>query len=190
MLANFVGELGNLGIIPIVGFFGLGYLTKEDFNAFPLNVVTLSMCGLALGYCILSSGLLEFIVSRLSNIAFWASSERMILQFVANCTFTGAISCFVSHTATAIIFLPTIHRLIHILCNGNESICRFFVLGSGFACSLGMMMLFSSFPNVSAFGQETHFGVSFLQVGEFIKICFLCFIINLTVAICWCYLIG
>lgn len=185
LLAPFCGQLGNLGIVPLFLYFGLGLLSKEDFNGFPWNIVMLSMCGLALGKCIQSSGLLEFIALSLSTLADWASKGKLLLQFLLASLLTACISSFISHTVAAIIFLPAIHRLFHLLWNGDQDICKLLVLGSGFACSFGIVMPFSSFPNVAAFGQENHAGVAFLENWQFIKVCALLTVMNVCIAVCW-----
>jgi hypothetical protein len=52
------GNIGLVGILPIAVYGGAGYLTKEDFNSMPWDVLVLIGGGLSLGTAVESSGLL------------------------------------------------------------------------------------------------------------------------------------
>ena len=58
-IADVFGDMGVIAIIPIILFFGVGILTKEDFNNFPWTIIILAAGGLSLGKAVKSSGLLH-----------------------------------------------------------------------------------------------------------------------------------
>src|SRR6185312_10740624 len=60
------GEMGVIAIIPIALFFGIGILTKEDFNNFPWTIIVLAAGGLSLGQAVNSSGLLRTVTEAIT----------------------------------------------------------------------------------------------------------------------------
>ncbi|KAH6585111.1 hypothetical protein BASA61_007082 [Batrachochytrium salamandrivorans] len=55
-IEGIVGDMGVIAIIPIVAFYGIGILTKDDWNSMLWSVVMLAMGGIALGKAVASSG--------------------------------------------------------------------------------------------------------------------------------------
>src|SRR3569833_4714685 len=66
-LAPVFGDMGVVASIPIVLFFGIGILTKEDFNNFPWTIIILAAGGLSLGKAVRSSGLLHTLADVISQ---------------------------------------------------------------------------------------------------------------------------
>ncbi len=63
---DFFGDLGVIGLLPLVIFFGTGILSKQDFNNFSWNLIYLLGGGNVLGEAVRSSGLLTLITNNIS----------------------------------------------------------------------------------------------------------------------------
>jgi phosphate transporter len=164
-LENQTGQMGVLGIVPFVLFFGTNTLTKEDLNNFLWSVVILAMGGLVLGEAVESSGLLDVMAE---NIA-WFIEENSLSLWATMSIFTFLIlvwTTFTSHTVGAIIVLPILNSV------GSQmepSRAKELVFVGALACSAAMGLPVSGFPNMTAVSQEDHIGNRFLTTNDFLK---------------------
>lgn len=109
-LASFTGQMGVLGILPFVMFFGTGTLSKQDLNNFLWSVVILAMGGLVLGETVKTSGLLDVFAEKIADaIEYYSLSLWSTL-----CIFSFLIlvcTTFVSHTVGAIVVIPIVQAI-------------------------------------------------------------------------------
>lgn len=142
-LENVFGDMGVIAIIPIVLFFGIGILTKEDFNNFPWTIIILAAGGLSLGKAVRSSGLLHTLAELVSE-----NVEGMSLYGVL-CVFSSlilVIATFISHTVAALIFLPLVYDVGVAMEHPRPNLL---VMGGVLMCSAAMGLPTSGFPNMS-----------------------------------------
>merc|ERR1711916_377399 len=66
-LEDWVGSIGMVALLPVVVFFGTGLLTTSDFDTLAWSVLMLMGGGIALGYAIQTSNLLEIIASSIAS---------------------------------------------------------------------------------------------------------------------------
>jgi phosphate transporter len=137
------GDMGVIAIIPIVLFFGIGLLTKEDFNNFPWTIIILAAGGLSLGKAVRSSGLLHTLAEIVS-----AKVEGMSLYgvLVVFSTLILVIATFISHTVAALIFLPLVFDVGVAMEQPHPNLL---VMGGVLMCSAAMGLPTSGFPNMS-----------------------------------------
>ncbi|KAI9467712.1 MAG: SPX domain-containing protein [Benjaminiella poitrasii] len=157
-----IGDTGIIATIPLFVFFGTGILNKEDLNNFLWSVVVLAQGGMALGSAVTSSGLLEDIALRLKDgiadlpvIAILAIFSFLILVFAT----------FVSHTVAALIIVPIVQQVGQNLPVPHPNLL---VMGAGLACSAGMGLPVSGYPNMSAVMLEDPSGKPYLSTKDFI----------------------
>jgi len=67
-IENFTGNIGITALIPVICYFGAGYLTVKDFDSLSWNILMLMGGGLALGYAIQASSLLDIISNELADL--------------------------------------------------------------------------------------------------------------------------
>lgn len=142
-LEGVFGDMGVIAIIPIVLFFGIGILTKEDFNNFPWTIIILAAGGLSLGKAVRSSGLLHTVANIVSE-----GVDGMSLYGVL-CVFSLlilVIATFISHTVAALIFLPLVYD---VGANMDQPHPNLLVMGGVLMCSAAMGLPTSGFPNMS-----------------------------------------
>lgn len=166
------GELGVLGIFPLVAFFGLGCLGKEDFNGFQWNVVTLAMGGSALGHCVQNSHMLkavgEMVQARLAGMSYSVTMTLFTLMMLA-------ATSFISHTVGASIFMPLVATIAASVVSaaspsaGKALSVGPMMLAACFTCSAGMGLPISGFPNMNAVAQEDLDGKPFVGTVDFLK---------------------
>ncbi|KAG1243541.1 hypothetical protein G6F68_015792 [Rhizopus microsporus] len=117
---------------------------------------------MALGSAVTSSGLLQDIalrikagVQHLEPIAILAIFAFLILVFAT----------FVSHTVAALIIVPIVQEV-----GAHLPIPRanLLVMGAGLACSAGMGLPVSGYPNMSAVMMEEQTGKPYLTTKDFI----------------------
>ncbi|KAI8987280.1 SPX domain-containing protein [Mycotypha africana] len=163
-LESHLGDTGVIAAIPLFVFFGAGLLNKEDLNAFLWSVVVLAQGGMALGNAVTSSGLLQDIALRIKDgvqtlppIAILAIFAFLILVF----------STFVSHTVAALIIVPIVQQVGQNLPVPHPNLL---VMGAGLACSAGMGLPVSGYPNMSAIMMEDQTGKPYLKTKDFILI--------------------
>lgn len=137
------GEMGVIAIIPIVLFFGVGILTKEDFNNFPWTIVILAAGGLSLGKAVKSSGLLDTVAVAISNRVEGMSLYGVLVVF--SCL-TLVIATFISHTVAAVIILPLVYDVGAAM---DEPHPNLLVMAGVLMCSAAMALPTSGFPNMS-----------------------------------------
>jgi anion transporter len=99
------GDIGVLSLCPIALLWGLGLMTKADFQALDWTVVVLLGGGCSLGRALQSSGLLEHCALALRRVL--ASSTPAAASAIYSFAVLLA-SNFVSHTVGAITLLPLV----------------------------------------------------------------------------------
>lgn len=172
-----LGQMGTVALIPLIAYFGTGILDKDDFNGFFWNIIMLAMGGLALGEAIYNSGLLMTIGKMIEKTFY---NYGLYTQLLISTLIVLACSTFISHTVSALIFLPLIQAI-------GESIghTRMFIMCGAFACSIGMALPISGFPNINAIAQEDSTGKPFLTSWDFMKsgllVSFLIFVLIISV---------
>ncbi|KAM0201696.1 hypothetical protein ACHAPI_001746 [Fusarium lateritium] len=157
------GDMGVIAIIPIVLFFGIGLLTKEDFNNFPWTIIILAAGGLSLGKAVRSSGLLHTLAEIVSAKVEGMSLYGVLVVFSA---LILVIATFISHTVAALIFLPLVFDVGVAMEQPHPNLL---VMGGVLMCSAAMGLPTSGFPNMTAIMKEDPFGQRYLQVKHFIS---------------------
>lgn len=171
VLKPYTGSMGVLAIFPLVIFFGLGYLSKDDFNSFLWNVVMMAMGGMALGYAIKSSGLLYWIATNTYNSIQGLSLWNVLFLFS---TFVLIITTFISHSIGAMILLPIVQGVGQQMTPPRPQILTFIVT---LICSAGMGLPVSGFPNMVAISQRNPDGKDYINTKDFCIIGIPCSII-------------
>ncbi|KAI7862321.1 Sodium:sulfate symporter transmembrane region-domain-containing protein [Spinellus fusiger] len=162
VIADYVGDPGIVAALPLFFFFGTRLLGKEDLNAFLWSVVVLAQGGMALGYAVTSSGLLKDIALHIKTHV-QSLSVGLILSLF--CVLVLVVSTFVSHTVAALIILPIVKEVGSQLPVPHANLL---VMGAGLACSAGMGLPVSGFPNMSAIMQENALGKPYLSTRDFV----------------------
>ncbi|KAH7626839.1 SPX domain-containing protein [Sordaria sp. MPI-SDFR-AT-0083] len=157
------GHMGVIAIIPIVFFFGVGILTKEDFNNFPWTIIILAAGGLALGKAVNSSGLLHTVTRMITEGVQDFSLYGVLLVFSS---LILVIATFISHTVAALIILPLVYNVGKGL---DEPHPNLLVMAGVLMCSAAMGLPTSGFPNMTAIMKEDPAGQRYLQVKHFIS---------------------
>jgi phosphate transporter len=142
-LESVFGHMGVIAIIPIVLFFGIGILTKEDFNNFPWTIIILAAGGLSLGKSVESSGLLHTVADIVSKRVEGMSLYGVLVVFSGLILF---IATFISHTVAALIVLPLVFSVGSSM---EEPHPNLLVMGGVLMCSAAMGLPTSGFPNMS-----------------------------------------
>jgi len=138
------GEMGVIAIIPIALFFGVGILTKEDFNNFPWTIIVLAAGGLSLGKAVKSSGLLDTVAASISEHVQGMSLYGVLVVF--SCLIL-VVATFISHTVAALILLPLVASVGDDM--EPESHPKLLVMAGVLMCSAAMGLPTSGFPNMS-----------------------------------------
>ncbi|KAF3766243.1 SPX-domain-containing protein [Cryphonectria parasitica EP155] len=139
------GDMGVIAIIPIVLFFGVGILTKEDFNNFPWTIIILAAGGLSLGKAVKSSGLLDTVAVAISHRVEGMSLYGVLVVF--SCLIL-VIATFISHTVAALIILPLVYD---VGASMEEPHPNLLVMAGVLMCSAAMGLPTSGFPNMSKY---------------------------------------
>lgn len=139
------GDMGVIAIIPIVLFFGVGILTKEDFNNFPWTIIILAAGGLSLGKAVNSSGLLHTATRAITEHVEEYSLYGILVVFSS---LILVIATFISHTVAALIILPLVYNVGKGL---DEPHPNLLVMAGVLMCSAAMALPTSGFPNMSTF---------------------------------------
>lgn len=142
-LEGVFGDMGVIAIIPIVLFFGIGILTKEDFNNFPWTIIILAAGGLALGKAVRSSGLLHTVAELVSKEVDGMSLYGVLVVFSV---LILVVATFISHTVAALIFLPLVYD---VGVGMEQPHPNLLVMGGVLMCSAAMGLPTSGFPNMS-----------------------------------------
>lgn len=144
-LEGVFGDMGVIAIIPIVLFFGIGILTKEDFNNFPWTIIILAAGGLSLGKAVRSSGLLHTLAEIVSDRVEGMSLYGVLFVFSV---LILVIATFISHTVAALIFLPLVFDVGLAMDQPHPNLL---VMGGVLMCSAAMGLPTSGFPNMSKY---------------------------------------
>ncbi|OAA55911.1 SPX domain-containing protein [Niveomyces insectorum RCEF 264] len=162
-LEQVFGDMGVVAVLPLVLFFGVGVLSKEDFNNFPWTIVVLAAGGLALGRAVEASGLLETVAAALTaRVAGWGLYGVLLACSVLMLV----VATFVSHTVAALILLPLVHNVGADM--APEPHANLLVMAGVLVCSAAMALPTSGFPNMTAIMKEDPAGQRYLQVKHFI----------------------
>ncbi|KAJ9152288.1 SPX-domain-containing protein [Coniochaeta hoffmannii] len=164
-LEHVFGDMGVIAIIPIVLFFGVGILTKEDFNNFPWTIIILAAGGLALGKAVRSSGLLDTIAGE---IGVQVKGMGLYGVLVVFSSLILVIATFISHTVAAMILLPLVYD-VGLNMETDEPHPNLLVMAGVLMCSSAMALPTSGFPNMTAIMKEDPAGQRYLQVKHFIS---------------------
>jgi len=178
LLDPFFGGNGMPSLIPIIVFFGFGFLKGPDLKECKWDVLLLLAGGLVLGNAISLSTLLMTIADSISTLVSDVSIWVVLLAFGS---LTWLFGNFVSHTVAAEIILPVVASVGASLAqhHGGKSYAAFLVVGSVLLDSGAMGLPVSSFPNVQAFALMDPQGKQFLETKDFIKTGFLIGLIEL-----------
>mmetsp|Transcript_56532 Transcript_56532/g.157556 ORF Transcript_56532/g.157556 Transcript_56532/m.157556 type:complete len:532 (-) Transcript_56532:140-1735(-) len=157
----FFGNMGVVGLIPVIMLYGPGILEKEDFKRMDWGILMLLGGGAALGDAVQSSGLLGTLGDSLLHF-FQEAEFSVYAQFMFFNVVIIFVSNFISHTVAAITMLGVLGKVGHSVQKG-----RAFVLG-GVICDSGACGLpVSSFPNVLAYGVKDANGEAYLKVTDY-----------------------
>ncbi|KAH0189542.1 SPX domain-containing protein, partial [Aureobasidium melanogenum] len=157
------GDMGVVAILPMVVFFGLGILNKEDFNNFLWTIIILAAGGLALGKAVNSSGLLRTIAVSITTRVEGLGLYSVLVVFAA---LIGVVATFISHTVAALIVLPLVQQVGEGMSDPHPNLL---VMGSVLMASAAMGLPTSGFPNMTAIMmEEPNTGRRYLQVKHFI----------------------
>lgn len=157
-----LGDTGIIAAIPLFVFFGTGILNKDDLNNFLWSVVVLAQGGMALGNAVTSSGLLQDIAIRLKD---GISDLPVIAILAVFCFLILVFATFVSHTVAALIIVPIVKEVGEQLPIPHPNLL---VMGAGLACSAGMGLPVSGYPNMSAIMLEDPSGKPYLSTKDFV----------------------
>ncbi|KAI1815088.1 SPX-domain-containing protein [Poronia punctata] len=161
-LESTFGHMGVIAILPIVVFFGVGILTKEDFNNFPWTIIILAAGGLSLGKAVESSGLLHAMADQISAKVDGLDLYVVLLIFSS---LALVIATFISHTVAALILLPLVYDIGKAM---EEPHPNLLVMATTLMCSAAMALPTSGFPNMTAIMKEDATGQRYLSVRHFI----------------------
>eukprot|EP00462_Mataza_sp_D1_P021927 CAMPEP_0175143722 /NCGR_PEP_ID=MMETSP0087-20121206/13644_1 /TAXON_ID=136419 /ORGANISM="Unknown Unknown, Strain D1" /LENGTH=615 /DNA_ID=CAMNT_0016427931 /DNA_START=40 /DNA_END=1887 /DNA_ORIENTATION=- len=167
------GNLGIIGLLPCLLFYGTGILNQSEFNSMPWSVLMLMGGGLCLGNAVQSSGLLDSISDALTRTL---DGQGLWVQFFVFNLVSAVIANFISSTVAAIIMLPVFAQVG--LSQGHP---RMFVVSTAIMCSGAMGLPVSSFPNANSMAARSASGVPFLTNGDFVKTGFAMALFSLTV---------
>ena len=142
-LEHVFGDMGVIAIIPILLFFGVGILTKEDFNNFPWTIIILAAGGLSLGKAVNSSGLLHTVTQAITEHVREYSLYGILVVFSS---LILVIATFISHTVAALIILPLVYDVGKGLEQPHPNLL---VMAGVLMCSAAMALPTSGFPNMS-----------------------------------------
>ncbi|KAL0945321.1 hypothetical protein HGRIS_000823 [Hohenbuehelia grisea] len=162
-IADYVGDMGVIAIIPIVAFFSTGVLKKDDFEQFMWTIVFLAMGGIALGKGVMSSGLLQVMDVLIRDMVDGLSLYTVVIVLSP---VVLVISTFISHTIASVLLVP-IAKEVGSNLKGDHANLLIFI--TGLICSAGMGMPVSGFPNQTAATQENELGELYLSNIDFLK---------------------
>jgi di/tricarboxylate transporter len=167
-LAPFGNSIGILSLIPIILFYGLGILTKEDFEHLPWSLAMLISGGSVLGRAVDSSGLLNLAAELLLKLP-----NNLYLVNVVSCIIMMIAGSFISHTVAALILLSLFAKV-----GATFNHARLMVMTSVVMCSGAMPLPISSFPNLNAISLTNADGEPYLNTVDFLKIGIPCTILG------------
>lgn len=157
------GDAGVVALIPIVVFFGVGVLQKEDFNGLPWHLLFLLAGGNMLGICAKESGLLKATISSIQPFLEQNSEIAVVSVLILA---IALITTFVSHTVSSLIILPVIVQIAH--SNPQLPSAQALVFLSVIQVSGSQIFPITSFPNVNSLLAEDEHGESYLTPKHFL----------------------
>mmetsp|Transcript_14052 Transcript_14052/g.55353 ORF Transcript_14052/g.55353 Transcript_14052/m.55353 type:complete len:563 (+) Transcript_14052:126-1814(+) len=161
---SFTGSIGITALIPVCLFCGTGYLSVRDFDSLAWSILMLMGGGLALGYAIQASELLDIVAGEIAGALGDASVWVIMLVFSALVLVVGT---FISHTVSAIVILPIVAQVGRDL---PEDHSRLLVFACVIMCSAAMALPVSSFPNANSFAVKNEATKkSRLGVADYLK---------------------
>jgi phosphate transporter len=158
-----IGDMGIIAIIPIVAFFATGVLKKDDFEQFAWTIVFLAMGGIALGYGVRSSGLMDTMDGVIHRML---EGRTLYSVVIVLSVIVLIVSTFISHTIASVLLVPIAQQVGKDLPGGHANLLIFL---TGLICSTGMGMPVSGFPNQLAAAQEDDLGQVYLTNVDFLK---------------------
>ncbi len=153
-----------VALIPIVIFFGFGYLRREDFNSIGWDILMLVGGGLALGTAMQQTGLSSWIVSQIDPTRF-----GIIWLVVIFTSVTLIFTTFMSNSATANLLIPLMVSL-----SVSPLILSIVVAVSS---SFAMALPISTPPNAIAYGSGEIKVKDMAIVGVLIEVIALVFMV-------------
>lgn len=164
----FFGDTGIVALIPIVVFFGIGILSKDDFNTLSWHLMFLLAGGNMLGLCARDSHMLDIIASSMKDTL---SDSPPYLTLTVVLVAVGVITTFVSHTVAAMILLPIIVKIGFLMPESSGILAvtpQSMVMLAALMCSGAMAFPISSFPNVNSLLAEDSKGKPYLRAKDFL----------------------
>lgn len=177
------GDTGIIALIPIVLFFGVGVLKKEDFNTLSWHLMFLLAGGNMLGVCARDSRMVDLVALLMES--FVASQSGYVTVAVVVCS-VALVTTFVSHTVAAMILLPIVAKIgfmlpvahvagKHVSASAASAAMSsvsvspaMLVFLSVLMCSGAMAFPISSFPNVNSLLAEDECGKPYLAARDFL----------------------
>lgn len=166
----FFGDTGIVALIPIVVFFGVGILSKDDFNTLSWHLLFLLAGGNMLGICARDSKMLDIMAGGMRQTLLTAPPYLTLVVIVG---LVGILSTFVSHTVAAMILLPIVAKIGFLMPESTGAFMvtpQSLVVLAAFMCSGAMAFPISSFPNVNSLLAEDQAGRPYLQAKDFLLI--------------------
>ena len=117
---------------------------------------------MALGHAVTSSGLLQDIALHIKEGIQEFEAITILIIFAS---LILVFSTFVSHTVAALIIVPIVQQVGQQLPHPHANLL---VMGAGLACSAGMGLPVSGFPNMSAVMLEDAKGKQYLTTRDFV----------------------
>eukprot|EP00759_Apiculatamorpha_spiralis_P026188 PhF_6_TR29293/c0_g1_i1/m.42935/K14430/PHO87_91; phosphate transporter len=155
------GDPAIVALFPIIIFFGVGVLRKEDFNQLSWHLIFLLAGGNMLGLCAQKSSLLSIIAESMRPFFESHSSFEDLIMLVL---FVGIITSFISHTVGALILLPIVKEIATMKGLGSRELIFCAVV----MCSGAMAFPITSFPNVNSLLAEDDQGKPYLLARHYL----------------------
>lgn len=167
--SNFIfGDTGIVALIPIVVFFGIGILSKDDFNTLSWHLMFLLAGGNMLGLCAHDSKMLDIAAESIRDTLTTTPPYITVLAVTAT---VAVVTTFVSHTVAAMILLPIIAKIGFLMPESHSLFSatpQSLVMLASLMCSGAMAFPISSFPNVNSLLAEDSQGKPFLRAKDFL----------------------
>lgn len=168
--SNFIfGDTGIVALIPIVVLFGMGILSKDDFNTLSWHLMFLLAGGNMLGLCARDSKMLDILALSLRETLRTTSPYTSVVIVTV---IVGVVTTFVSHTVAAMILLPMIAKIGFLMPENQHSWLsaspQSLVMLASLMCSGAMAFPISSFPNVNSLMTEDAHGKAYLRAKDFL----------------------
>lgn len=168
---NFIfGDTGIVALIPIVTFFGMGILSKDDFNTLSWHLMFLLAGGNMLGLCAHDSKMLDVVAGSMKDTL---STTMPYTSLVIITIGVAIVTTFVSHTVAAMILLPVIAKIGFLMPQEAQPgwlavSPQSLVIIAALMCSGAMAFPISSFPNVNSLLAEDAHGKPYLRAKDFL----------------------